>query len=86
MAKRLRWFISGTGAGVAISIWVRKRIRQKVEEVTPLALTKATADSVIRLKDRLSAALGDARTEVEETEATLRTQMGLDPRRQSQAK
>ncbi len=84
MTKRLRWFISGTGFGIGASIWVRRKIRAKVQEVTPLALTRATADTVVRLKDRVVQAVGDARVETAETEAALRDEMGLDPKRRSQ--
>ena len=81
MTKRLRWFISGTGFGIGASIWVRKKVRAKVAEVTPLALTKATAESLMRFKDLLVQAVGDARIEAVETEATLREEMGLEPKR-----
>jgi len=84
VTKRLRWFISGTGFGIGASIWVRRKIRAKVQEVTPLALTRATADTVVRLKDRVVQAVGDARVETAETEAALRDEMGLDPKRRSQ--
>lgn len=81
MVKRFRWFVSGAGFGVGVSIWTARKIRSKVEEVTPLALTKATADSMMVLKDRLVGAIGDARNEISETEAALREEMGLEQKR-----
>ncbi len=81
MTKRLRWFISGTGFGIGATIWVRRKIRDKVAEVTPLALTKATADSVVRFKDLFVKAVGDARIEAVQTEAMLREEMGLESKR-----
>ncbi len=86
MAKRMRWFISGTGFGIGVAMWVRKRIKTRVEEVTPLAVTKATAESVMRFKDRLTDAVREARREAERTEVTLRKEMGLDSEGQAQVK
>lgn len=83
MMKRLRWFITGASFGFGVSIWVRKKIKRKVQEVTPLAVSKAALDSALILKDRVSEALYDAKSEFEATEAELRRDMGLLPKRKS---
>ncbi|TAN23743.1 MAG: hypothetical protein EPN30_07185 [Actinomycetota bacterium] len=86
MVKRLRWFISGTGVGIGASIWAHKKIKAKLEQLTPLAVTRSAVDSALRIKDRFTTAMGDARVEAAVTEAALRKEMGLDPKRRSQAK
>ncbi|NNN19837.1 MAG: hypothetical protein HKL84_08290 [Acidimicrobiaceae bacterium] len=86
MAKRIRWFISGTGFGIGASIWIRKRIKAKVQEVTPLAVGKAAAESVISLKDRFVEAVEVARVETADQEVALREEMGLEPKRKPQVR
>lgn len=81
--KRLRWFITGASFGVGASIWIRRKIKSKVQEVTPLAVSKAALDSALVLKDRVSEAILDAKNEFEATEADLRREMGLLPKRKT---
>lgn len=80
MMKRLRWFVTGASFGVGASIWARKKIRSKVQEVTPLAVSKAALDSALELKERLGEALSDAKSEFKATEDDLRREMGLQPK------
>lgn len=79
--KRIRWFITGTGFGVSLTLWVRKRIRNKIQEVTPLAVSKMALDSAGAVKDRLSEAILEARSEIASAETSLRQEMGLPPKR-----
>lgn len=81
MMKRIRWFITGTGFGVSMTLWVRKRIRKKIQEVTPLAVSKMALESAVAVKDRLSDAILEARSEIASTEISLRQEMGLPPKR-----
>ncbi len=85
MVKRLRWFISGTGVGIGVSVWAHKKIQAKVQQFTPLAVAKTTVDSVTQVMEKLKIAVGDARIEAAVTESALRDEMGLDPKRRSQA-
>ncbi|MCL5077191.1 MAG: hypothetical protein M1288_03630 [Actinobacteria bacterium] len=81
MMKRIRWFITGTGFGVSMTLWVRKKIRNKIQEVTPLAVSKMALDSASAVKDRLSEAILEARSEMASAEISLRQEMGLPPKR-----
>lgn len=81
MMKRIRWFITGTGFGVSMTLWVRRRIRNKIQEVTPLAVSKMALDSAGVVKDRLNEAISEARSEIASAEASLRAEMGLPPKR-----
>ncbi len=85
MLKRLRWFISGTGVGIGVSVWAHKKIKAKVQQFTPLAVAKTAVDSATQVMEKLKIAIGDARIEVAATESALRDEMGLDPKRRSQA-
>ena len=86
MARRARWFISGTGFGVGLAVWMRKKIKDRVEDVTLLAIAKAAVESIARLTDRIGDAVIDARAEAAQTEASLRKQMGLDDGTKPQVK
>lgn len=77
MARRLSWFITGTGFGIGASIWARRKIRSKVQEITPVAVSKAAIDSVSIFKEKFQVALGAAKAEATATEAALRQEMGL---------
>lgn len=75
----------GAGFGVGASFWARRKIKAKVHEITPLAVSKAAIDSVVNIKDRVVIALDEARSEVATTEAELREEMGLLPKRKLRA-
>lgn len=85
MMKRVTWFLTGTGFGVGASIWARRKIRNKVEEITPLAVSRAALVSLTAAKGKIVSAFEDARSEMITTEATLREQMGLERRGKSEA-
>lgn len=85
MIKRLSWFAAGTGFGLGASVWVRKKVRSKVQEITPLAVSKAAIDSVSEIKERVVVALDEARNEIAQREIELRKEMGLRPKRKVRA-
>lgn len=85
MIKRLSWFVTGTGFGVAASIWARRKIRAKVNQVRPIAISRALLDSAAASGTRLSAAIAEARNEARSAERVLRKEMGLTPHGRSKA-
>lgn len=83
--KRVTWFLTGTGFGMGASVWARRKIRSKVDEITPLAVSRAALISLFSLKEKIVSAFEDARAEANMTETTLREQMGLEQRGKSEA-
>lgn len=65
MFKRVIWFGSGVASGVAGSSYVRRKVRQQVERLTPEGIKKQaverTTEKAEQFRDDLTAYLGEGR-------------------------
>lgn len=65
MFKRVIWFGSGVASGVAGSSYVRRKVRQQVERLTPEGIKKQaverTTEKAEQFRDDLTSYLGEGR-------------------------
>lgn len=81
MFKRLTWLTMGTGLGVGLAVWGRRKVAATVERYRPSALTATWAKALRRFGDDLRAAGHEGRTAMHERERHLRAALprGQEP-------
>ncbi len=83
MRRRLVWLLGGWLIGTASSVWLRRRVRHRLERYTPEHLRREVADqgtamlrSVRRIAGEFSEATRDGRAEVGRTRSALDHEYG----------
>lgn len=75
MFKRLFWLGIGASLGFGASWWLTRRVKHRIEQLTPTRLTKGVAEKARRVGDDVLAAVADGRHAMRTQEEVLRAQL-----------
>jgi len=71
--KRATWVSVGFGLGVGTTVATAYQVRKKVNRYQPNALANRVADSLVAMRDEVTAALAEGRSAARDRERELRS-------------